>query len=200
MNTFKVAKNIFAIIMVLLLGINLYFFFVNKDESNNYEAVAQENQQLKSDINQLEYEVENFSNTAREQYYEDLVSQASTFVDLAFIVKQEGYEKRKNKASSVMNDALKERFYPSETNYQDQVQTEIKEPKFYVEKLEKGQDKIDVLIETQHKMTNLNTNQSNETKLFVRVTFENINDKWIATKLEDIISNTKNLSEDENKE
>lgn len=197
MDTMKIAKYLFSIIMIASLVVNIYFYFNNKEKSSYYEAIDEENLQLKDEVRQLEYEVENFSNTAREQYYEDLVSQANLFVDLAFVVKKEGYEKRKNEASNVMNEELQERFYPSDILYQDQVETDISNEKFYVEKLEKGQEEVDVIVELDHEMNYLNTKQKAYSKIFVRVTFENIDDEWIATQLEDIGTTTQNESKED---
>ncbi|MYL43963.1 hypothetical protein [Virgibacillus salexigens] len=191
MNIFKLFKNILTIFIVVGLIINIVLFVSNKEKTEEINEVVNENQELKDQNKYLIKETENISNTAREQHYEDLINQANLFVKLAYVVKQDGYEQRKNEASNVMNDELIERFYPSDTFFQEQVETNIKNEKFYVEKLEPNQKKVDVVIEMEHEMDYLQTDQLDKSKLFVRVTFENTKDKWIATKVEDIVSNTK---------
>lgn len=182
MDVTKLFRNVVIILLILAVVINIYLFIENKKSNNERETINEEITELRSENESLQYEVDNYSNTEREQYYNTLVEKADKFVSLAYVVKQEGYEERKNESEKLMNEELVQTFYPSDTLYQNQVETKINNPKFYVEKLEKGQDKVDVLVEMEHETDYLNTDQNYKANIIVRVTFENKDGEWIAVK------------------
>ena len=180
MDVIKLFRNIVIILLILAVIVNIYLFISNKNSNEEIEAINEENTELRSENESLQYEVDNYSNTEREEYYNTLVEQADKFINLAYTVKQEGYEQRKSESEKIMNDDLIQTFYPSDTLYQEDIITEIDNPKIYIEKLEKGQNRVDALVEMEHKTDYLNNGKSYVSNLIVRITFENIEGEWIA--------------------
>lgn len=191
MNTFKLFKNVATIILVTLLVINIVMFVGNKKKEKHYEDINSQNEVLKNENEILKDKQKNFSNTAREQYYQDLTNQAKLFINLAYVIKQDGYKQRKNEAKNVMSEDLIDRFYPADTFYQKQVQTSVKDVKLYIEEFKREDDEVRIIAELNHEMKYINTGQIDKSKIYVEITFEHDENKWIATKIRDIYSDTK---------
>lgn len=196
MNSIKLAKNISIIILVFLLAMNAYFFYKNGERQEEFKAVAAENQDLTEQNKSLKNEQENISNTAREQRFDDLLSQAKLFTNLVYVQKVDGYQKRKQEAKGVMNKELLERYYPADKFNQSDIESKLIEDKYYIENTDMGQEKVDILIEVTHEIDYKDTGKKDESHMFLRVNFSLDDGTWKAQSVEDLFSNTEEVQEE----
>ncbi|QHT48443.1 hypothetical protein M662_18770 [Bacillus sp. SB49] len=197
MNSIKLFKHVSLIILVLLLAVNAYFFYANGKKGDEYEAVAKANQELQDENRVLEDKEKNISNTAREQRFDDLQSQAKLFVNLVFVQKIEGYQQRKDQAAGVMSEALQERYFPADEFNQNNVESKLLSEEYYIQNMDANQKEIDVLIEVEHEIDYLETGKKDKSKMFLRVHFVYEEDAWIATDIEDLFADTEEVKEED---
>lgn len=182
----KVLKNIFVIVMVFLLILNVYLLVVNNKKSDEMKEIVNQNNALKKDNEEYQDKQERISNTAREQYYEDLTNRANDFIDLIYTQKTEGYQERKEEAENIMSDNLLETYYaPDEyTNQEEEISVENKD--FYIEKMDKEAKEVEVLADVDHKVKYRNKDEEDISNVIVKVKFALEDDEWIATQSENI--------------
>lgn len=190
-------KYILIIAMVIFLIVNISFYNKNKSNDEAIKKVVEDNIELKSENNSLKEKQKYFSDTAREKYYNDLVSQAELFIDLVYVQKTEGYEQRKSESKNVMTSELIDRYFASDSMYQSGIETEIKDDYYYVEKYDKDQKMVDILVELTHKVNYNQLNKHEETQIYVRLTLEFTNDKWIVSEIYDMINQPKKQEEEQ---
>jgi len=176
---------------VFLLVANIYFFSKNKEKNNEIETVKSENVKLKEDNKSYKEKQELYSLSAREKYYKDLTKQARLFVQLAYVENQDIYQKQRELASNVMDKKLKERFFPS-ANYKTDVDAKVTNDKYYIQELKPGETEIEVIVKADHEINFLKTGNKDKETIYARVTFENRDGHWMATKLGDIFDQLEN--------
>lgn len=191
MDILRVAKKIMVIALIIIFIVNIFFYIKNKEMKNDFKEIQQTNTQLKEDNKLLNEKMSRLSNTKREKYYEKLTNVASDFIETAYVQKLEGYQKRRKKAKKIMDNKLFNRFYPSDNFEQKEIETNVKSDKYYIEKYNKGANKVDVLVELKHQQNYKQIGAIDLTDIFMRITLERKKDTWKAKDIEYIYYETK---------
>ena len=190
MDSLKLFKNISLIVLVLLVAINGYFYYENNQNEELYSNLEKVNSDLKNENEILKENEKNISNTAREQTFNNLLEQANLFVDLVYIQKVDGYQERKSEAENVMNEEMQDRYFPSDQYNQTTMESKVINDSYYIENMDMNQKKVDVLIEIDHEIDYLESNDKDKSTTFIRVTFEKEEEQWTAIKIEDLFTDT----------
>lgn len=198
MDVIRIFKSISMYILIFLLLINIALYIQNKNVSDEVNAIEKENLELKKENEYMEERVNLFSPTGREEHYNSLTEDAETFVQSAYVQKVDGYQKRREKAKGIMSKELLDRFFPSDTTYQDQIETTIKNEQFFIEKLEPDQKNIEVIVTFNHELKYIQTGNVDESVIYASITFEKKDNHWIATNIKDIDAATRTTIDEGN--
>lgn len=196
MDSLKLFNNISLIVLVLLVAINGYFYYENNQNEELYSNLEKVNNDLKNENEILKENEKNISNTAREQTFNNLLEQANLFVDLVYVQKVDGYQERKSEAENVMNEEMQDRYFPSDQYNQTTMESKVINDSYYIENMDMNQKKVDVLIEIDHEIDYLESNDKDESTTFIRVTFEKEKEQWTAIKIEDLFTDTDPVSKE----
>ncbi|WP_054637621.1 hypothetical protein [Thalassobacillus sp. C254] len=189
MDSNKAFKYVSVIALSFLLVGNGALFFANngdEKEATISEAQSDELHDLREENERLRYLEEYESPTAREQLFQEVEKQSKRFISSIFEQNADTYQEQKAEAENVMNEDLMDRFFAADMYGEQQVETSIDEAHYYFENLEKNRGEVDVVMDVTHTIHYVQTNQEDQSRAFIRVTFEREHDQWIATDIQDV--------------
>ncbi|MFS0788840.1 hypothetical protein ABC345_20980 [Shouchella sp. 1P09AA] len=186
MDTFKAFKSFSIIILAVLLFLNIGFFIANQSaETTSGQTLEQSRdmRQLEETNERLKTQQEFQTKSEREEAYKALEEQAMRFVHLAFEQNVDEYQTRKNEAPEVMNEELKERFFPAEMYGQGEVETSVSQEEFFIRNGDINQEEMDIIIKLNHDIRYIEREVEETSNVIIRVTFKHENGEWIASEM-----------------
>lgn len=190
MNSVKVVKRLGIYFLIGITVLNIYLYIQQKNKAKDITKIQNENVELKKDNEIMKEKVKLFSPTERELYYQSMIKATKTFIYSAYVQQSGDYKKRREDAKKIMSNDLLDRFFPTDTTYQDQIKTTIFNDQYFVQELQPDQDKVDVIVKFDHELDYIKTGNVDKNQIYVMVTFQREGDKWVAVKVQDINENS----------
>lgn len=190
MNSVKVVKRLGIYFLIGITVLNIYLYIQQKNKAKDITKIQNENVELKKDNEIMKEKVKLFSPTERELYYQSMIKSTKTFIYSAYVQQSGDYKKRREDAKEIMSNELLDRFFPTDTTYQDQIKTTIFNDQYFVQELQPDQDQVDVIVNFDHELDYIKTGNVDKNQIYVMVTFQREGDKWIAVEVQDIDENS----------
>lgn len=190
MDSIKAFKYVSMIVLTFLLIGNIFLYIQNNGEEEAFslsEEEVLELRELREENERLRYLEDTNSLTQREERFIQLEGQAERFITSVFEQDAETYQEKKAAADQVMNEEMQERFFSADMYGENEVQTRIQEANYYIENIEENQNEIDIVMEVSHEINYIQTDMTEESHAFIRVTFERKDESWIATGFRDLM-------------
>lgn len=182
-------KLIFIVLIVLVAAVTAFNIYLNMNihHKGKVHQLKNENQALKEENQSLKKAIQQTTPSAQEKQRRAYMSVVEHFIQVAYVQKKDGYEKRMNEARQLMTDDLLKRFYPSSAFQGDgRFTTTPKDITVYLSTHEPFAKKIEAIVTFTQSIQYHDKKDTEDTRSVLQVTVEKKHDQWIVTGLKEI--------------